>query len=194
MSEQLTICLIAVAVNLGGMLIVSAILSHFLARIAGNTGGVLPVIVLLVLSQILWIAPAIWIVGDRNNGHAAAYALWFGNWLVSGFSVVLLLRTTISIPVALRETARVDGLNVFGEWQHTVFPFVRRDLTIITLLTLMATLLPFWGFINLPQATDVITIFERTVTSGERLVAMLVASLVGTLPLIAIFFVAKRNR
>jgi ABC-type glycerol-3-phosphate transport system permease component len=194
MSEQLTICLIAVAVNLGGMLIVCLMLSHFLARIAGNSGGVLSVIVLLVLSQLLWIAPALWVVGDRNNGHAAAYALWFGNWLASGFSVVLLLRSTMSIPAALPEAARMDGLSVFGEWQHTVFPFVRRDLAIITLLTLMATLLPFWGFINLPQATDVITIFERTVTPGQRLVAMLAASLAGAVPVIAIFVVAKRSR
>src|SRR5436309_957108 len=122
MSEQLTICLIAVAVNLGGMLIVSSILSHVLARIAGNSGGIPAVIMLLVLSQVLWIPPAIWIVGDRDNGHAAAYALWFGNWLVSGFSVVLLLRTTRRIPAALHDAARVDGLGVFGEWQHTVFP------------------------------------------------------------------------
>lgn len=193
MSEQLTICLIAVTVNLGGMVIVFSILSHLLARLAGKTGSVVAVIVLLLLSQILWIAAAIWIVGDRNNGHAASYALWFGNWLVSGFSVVLLLRTAMSIPAALHDAARADGLSGFGAWQRTVFPFVRRDLGIVAVLTLMATLLPFWGFINLPQATDVITIFERAVPPGQRLVAMLAASLAGALPLIAIFFVAKKG-
>src|SRR5436190_23951488 len=110
MSEQLTICLIAVAVNLGGMLILSSILSHVLARIAGNSGGVPAVIMLLVLSQVLWIAPAIWIVGDRNNGHAAAYALWFGNWLVSGFSIVLLLGATGGFPPGFPAPRGVVGL------------------------------------------------------------------------------------
>src|SRR2546423_3354626 len=134
MSEQLTICLIAVAVNLGGMLLVCSMLSHVAAAVAGNRGSSGPAIVLLLLSQILWIAPAVWIVGERNNGHAAAYALWFGNWLVTGFSAVLLLRTAIDIPKALRDAARTDGLGGFGEWRLAVLPVVRHDLAIIALL------------------------------------------------------------
>jgi ABC-type glycerol-3-phosphate transport system permease component len=192
MSEQLMICLIAVAVNLAGMLIIYSILSHALARVAWHAGGVFGAIVLLVVAQLFWIAPALLIVGDRNGGHAAAYALWFGNWLVSGFSLVLFLRTVTSIPVALKEAARMDGLSGFSSWRHTVLPFVRRDLTLIAFFTVMATLLPFWGFINLPEATNVVTIFERSYGVGERIVTMTGASLVGVLPLIAIFFAARK--
>jgi ABC-type glycerol-3-phosphate transport system permease component len=120
--------------------------------------------------------------------------LWFGNWLVSGFSLVLLLRTATSIPVALKEAARMDGLSGLSGWRHTVLPFVRRDLTIIAFFTVMATLLPFWGFINLPEATNVITIFERSYGVVERIVTMTGASLVGALPLIGIFFAAKKRQ
>ncbi|PYI92681.1 MAG: hypothetical protein DME97_10290 [Verrucomicrobia bacterium] len=194
MSEQLTICLIAVAMNLAGMLIIFSALSHALSRVAWSDGGTFGAIALIVVAQLFWIAPALLIVGDRNGGHAAAYALWFGNWLVSGFSLVLFLRTTMTIPISLKDAARMDGLGGLSGWRHTVFPFIRRDLMIIALFTVMATLLPFWGFINLPEATNVITIFERSVGAGERVVAMMSTSLVGALPLIAIFFVAKREQ
>ena len=192
MSDQLTICLIAVAANLAGMFAIYLALSLALARVAWRKGGIFGTIALLVVAQLFWIAPALFIVGDRNGGHAAAYALWFGNWLVSAFSLVLFLRTTASIPVALKDAARLDGLSGLNGWRHTVFPFVRRDLVLIAVLTVMATLLPFWGFINLPEASNVITIFERTSGMGERILAMFAGSLIGALPLIAIFFAAKK--
>src|SRR5438067_156656 len=158
MSEQLTICLIAVAMNLAGMLIIFSALSHVLSRVAWSDGGTFGGIALIVAAQLFWIAPALLIVGDRNGGHAAAYALWFGNWLVSGFSLVLFLRTTMTIPISLKDAARMDGLGGLSGWRHTVFPFIRRELMIVAPLTVMAPLSALWGFVNLPEATNVITI------------------------------------
>ena len=192
MSEQLTICLIAVGVNLTGMLIIYAALSYVLARVARRDGGFFGAIALVVVTQLFWIAPALFIVGDRNGGHSAAYALWFGNWLVSAFSLVLFLRATANIPIALKDAARLDGLGALSAWQHTVFPFVRRDLAFVAFFTVMATLLPFWGFINLPEATNVITIFERVSGPGERIGFMAAVSLAGALPLIGIVLLERR--
>jgi hypothetical protein len=59
--------------------------------------------------------------------------------------------------------------------------------------TLIATLLPFWGFINLPEAGNTITIFERTSGPGEHIAMMLAGSLAGAVPLIAIFLALKRH-
>src|SRR5205085_5717436 len=191
MSEQLTISLIAVAVNLAGMLIIYSALSHVLARVVWRNGGTFGAIALLVVGQLFWIASALLVARERNGGDAAAYALWLGNWRVSGFCLVLFLRTTASIPVSLKEAARLDGLGGLSGWRHTVFPFVRRDLTIIALFTVMATLLPFWGFISLPEATNFITVFERSVGATERIIMMTGVSIVGALLLIAIFFATK---
>jgi ABC-type sugar transport system permease subunit len=194
MSEQLTICLIAVAVNLAGMLIIYAALSQSLTRVVRDNAGRFGAIALILISQLFWIAPALWIVRDRNQGDAAAYALWFGNWLVAGFSIVLFLRTAARISPALRDTARLDGLSGFSTWHHTIFPFVRRDLGIVAFFTIMATLLPFWGFINLPELTNVITIFERVSGPGERIGFMVGVSLIGALPLMGVFFLEGRAR
>lgn len=193
MSEQLTICLIAVAANLAGMLLLLAAMSHALARLAWHQRGAFIVVVLIVLTQLCWIAPALFIVGDRSGDHAASYALWFGNWLVAGFSLVLLRKSAARIPVALDDSARLDGLGSFAAWSQIVFPFAKSDLAIIAVFTVMATLLPFWGFINLPEAGNVITIFERTSGPGERVAMMLAASLVGAVPLVAIFLAVKRR-
>lgn len=194
MSQQLTVCLIAVAANLAGMLLIFFALSHALARLALRQRGAFLVVLLIVLTQLCWIAPALFIVGNRSGGHAASYALWFGNWLVAGFSLAFLWKSVGRIPVALDDSARLDGLGGFAAWRQTVFPFARGDLVIIAVFTLMATLLPFWGFINLPEAGNVITIFERTSGPGERVAMMLAGSLAGAVPLVAIFFAMKRRQ
>ena len=143
--------------------------------------------------KLFWIAPALGIVEAQGGDRAGSYALWFGNWLVSGFSLVLFLKSAALIPVALDDAARMDGLGTLGTWRHTVLPFVRRDLIILALLSVMATLLPFWGVINQPKAGDVITLFERSSTFAEHLVAMIAASLVGVIPLVVIFLAAKKR-
>lgn len=193
MSEQLIVCLTAVAANLGGMVLIFSALSHALARLTLRQRGAFLVVLLIVLTQLCWIAPALFIVGNRSGDHAASYSLWFGNWLVAGFSLVLLWKSVGRIPVALDDAVRSDGLGGFAAWRQTVFPFARGDLVILAVFTLMATLLPFWGFINLPEAGNVITIFERTSGPGERVARMLAGSLAGAVPLVAIFLAVKRR-
>jgi multiple sugar transport system permease protein len=190
MSLQLATWLIAVAANLAGMLVIYSALSQAIARLAWRDRGALGVAILILFAQLFWIAPALAIVGDRSS---ASYALWFGNWLVCGFSVVLFWKSATRIPLALDDAARLDGLGAFGSWRHTILPFVRRDLAVVATFTVMATLLPFWGFINLPEANSIVTIFERTASLGEHIGMMVAASLVSALPLIAIFFAMKRR-
>ena len=188
MSEALVTCLLAVAVNAAAMLVIYAVLSGALAR----RRGAFVVIALVVVAQFFWIAPALWIVEARGSSPAGSYALWFGNWLVSGFGIVLFSKTAERIPAALTEVARMDGLGGFAAWRHTVLPFVGRDLVFIATLTVMATLLPFWGLINLAEASDAITIFERGSSLAEHVGRMVAASLLGAIPLVALFFLEGR--
>jgi multiple sugar transport system permease protein len=193
MSEQLVVCLIAVAVNLAGMLLIYSAMSHLLARFAWRARGILAVILLIVAAQLFWILPALLIVVPRDAASASSYALWFGNWLVSGFGIVLLYQKAKCIPRSLEDSARMDGLGMLGTWRHLVLPFVRRDLSLIAFFTLIATLLPFWGLINQPDTADVVVLYQRISTPAERIGVMLACSLVGALIVIAIFFVAKKR-
>jgi ABC-type glycerol-3-phosphate transport system permease component len=193
MSEQLTTCLIAVAANLIAMLLIYAAMSHALARLAWRQRGAFIVIVLVLITQVFWIAPAFLIIDARSSSHASSYALWFGNWLVTGFSLVLLWKAAKRIPVALEEAARLDGLGGFATWRQAVFPFVRGELAIIAMFTVMATLLPCWGLINQSDAANIITIADRLADPGQRIARMLAGSLAGSVPLIAVFLAAKRR-
>ena len=127
-------------------------------------------------------------------GHAAAYALWLGNWLVSGFSVIVFWKSAKRIPAGLSDTARMDGIGGIAAWRHVVLPFLGRDLVIAGIFTVMATLLPFWATINLPEAGNVITLYERSSTMAEHLTRMVAGSLIGAVPILGIFFLAKRDR
>ena len=192
MSEQLTVCLLAVATNLVAMLAIYSGMAHLLARLAMRGRGKVSIVLLIVVAQLLWIAPAFLIVGARDPDNASSYALWFGNWLACGFAVVILFRTAKRIPVQLADSARLDGLGAFGTWRHVVWPFVRRDLGLLALFTVMATLLPYWAFINLPEADKSIVLFQRFFSLQGRIALMTLGSLIGALPLIAIFFLEGR--
>jgi ABC-type glycerol-3-phosphate transport system permease component len=188
MSEQSVICLIAIAANLTGMLVIYAAMSNAVARCR-----TLAAIVLIVISQLFWIVPAFWIVETPFIPHAVAYVLWLGNWLVCGFSLVLFWKSVVHIPVSLGETARMDGLRGYAAWRQTVLPFVRRDLVFIAVFTAMATLLPFWSCLTFSEAGSSIAKFESFLSPSGRLAFMGAMSIIGSLPLLAIFFFAKRT-
>jgi ABC-type glycerol-3-phosphate transport system permease component len=188
MSPELLTCLIAVAANLAGMLVIYSTMSFAFAR----RGGLLPIVTLLMVSQLFWIVPAVWIIEARGASRAGSYALWFGNWLVSGFSIVVLRKSIAEIPAALNDMVKMDGLGGLAAWRRAVLPFVSRDLVILGGFTVMATLLPFWGVINQPEADRVLTIFQRSSTIAEHVAWMVAGSLAGALALIAIFFFAGR--
>ena len=192
MSEPLVICLLAVATNLVAMFLIYSVLGHLLVRLAWSGGGAFGVTLMIVLAQLFWIAPAFLIAGARDPDNASSYALWFGNWLVCGFAVVLLGRTAKEVPRQLADSARLDGLGAFAAWRHVVFPFIKRNLGLLALFTVMATLLPFWAFINLPEADRSIVLFQRFFSPGGRIAIMVAGSVIGALPLIAISFLEGR--
>ena len=192
MSDQLITCLIAVAANLAGMVVIHAIAAHLFARLAWNGRGTFAVLTMILIGQLFWIAPAAWIVNARDPSDSIApYSLWFGNWIVAAFAMVLLGRTAKNIPRQLEDSARLDGLSALGTWRHATFPFFTRDLSLIALFTVMATLLPFWGCITAPEAGNSIVLFQRFLSPSGRLAMMALTSVAGALPLLAIFFLTK---
>ena len=189
MSEQLSICLIAVAANLVGMTAIYAAMTNSVAR-----GRTFAVIVLIVISQLFWIAPALGIVEARNANSAGSYALWLGNWLVCGFALVIFSKSARRVPVSLADNARMDGLGGFAAWRQTVLPFVQGDLLMVAAFTVMATLLPFWGCLTLPEAGNSIVLFQRFLSPSGRIAFMGAMAIAGAVPLLGIYFAAKRSR
>lgn len=181
MSKPLIITLIGVSVNLGGTLVIYSFMAFFLTRLQWRDRGALAVLMTIIIAEVFWILPTI-------IGLDYAYPFFFGNWLVSAFSVVLFCQTAQRIPRQLEDSARLDGCGWFGTYWHVVLPLVRRDLGLIALLLVMATTLPFltdlarYAFLPAPP-----------LPTYDAFTRMLVMSGIATVPVIAIFVIAKRR-
>ena len=193
MSEALQNCLMIIALNLAGMLVVYSVLAFVLARLAWHDRGMASVLLAIFIAQIFWIAPALVILGLNGADALAAWTIWFGNWLVSGCSVLILGQAVRGIPRQIEDAARMDGSGSFGIFRHVILPFVRRELGLIAILTVMATLVPFWAFVTAPAAGDSITVFESVSSPAMRIGMMLAGSIIGMFPILALFFLAWRR-
>lgn len=194
--------LIALALNLIGMLVIYSLMAFALVRLSWHRGGVMGVLVTLVLAGQFWTGPAL-LLRDSEYAALASYAFAFCNWLISGFCLIVLCQAVRLIPRQLEDCARLDGCGWFGTYWHVLLPFVRRELCLIALLTLMGTLMlmlvpplrPFdprsvetwieWSISALPPQWWLGPI------SGVGVLMCL--SLVATLPMIVVFLFLKRR-
>ena len=80
MFEPLMTTLIAVTVNLGGMLMIYSLMAFFLARFRWHGRGLLPVLVAIMVAGLFWIVPTMIGFGYFIVGTSASYSLCFGNW------------------------------------------------------------------------------------------------------------------
>jgi ABC-type glycerol-3-phosphate transport system permease component len=188
------ICLIAVTINLGGMVAICSFMAFFLARLHWHGRGVLPVLVTIIVGGLFWIVPAMIGFDYSIVGTSASYSLCFGNWLVSAFAIVLFCQTVKGIPRQLEDSARVDGCSWLGTYWHVVLPLVRRELWFIAFLIVMATVLPFWTNLTAPGGTALGPFFAFAHIAAYGSVGTMAAiSVITSFPVIAIFLAAKHN-
>jgi multiple sugar transport system permease protein len=197
-SQSMT-SLIAIAVNLAGMFVIYSWMAFALARWRWSNRGLIGVLATVVIAGQFWIVPAMLLFG-RNETDSTAYAIWFGNWLVAGFGVALFSQTAGRIPNELHDSARLDGCGWFATYRHVVFPFVAREFAMIIVLTIMATsvhcLSPSSNFANGIRPPPWFALPGQLLAASRSMEAiglMILASLLMTLPIIAIVLLAKRR-
>lgn len=194
--------LIAFAVNLAGMFVIYSLLAFALVRLSWHRRGVIAVVLTLVVAGQFWTAPAL-LVRNENYAAVASYAFAFCNWLISGFSLIVLSQAVRLIPRQLEDCARVDGCSWFGTYWRVLLPLVRRELCLIGFLTLLGTLM----LLAVPPIRPLDPKFFETwlewsvavlpprwwlgPISGVGL--MMGLSLVATLPMIVVFLFTKRD-
>ena len=187
--------LIAFTINLAGMLSIYSLMAFALARLRWRRRGVIAVLITLVVAGQFWIVPTLF-VRNSNYTAPASYAFAFCNWLISGFSLIVLGQVVRLIPRQLEDCARLDGCGWFGTYWHVLLPFVRRELCLIVFLTLLGTLLlvavpPIRTFDPglfatwLEWSLSLLPLEWLGPISGPGL--MMAFSLVATLPMIVVF-------
>jgi multiple sugar transport system permease protein len=192
----MTNSLIAIAINLVGMLLIYSLMANAITRFYWHGRGTMVVLGIIIVAGLFWILFPV--VSGLKSLDFAPYPLWFGNWLVSGFSVVILCQSVRWIPRELEDAARLDGCGWFGIYRHVVLPVVGRELCLIALLTVMATSPVFWPPIVTPSDLLPPWLYPLLPTESEglgsirSLLVMMVGSVSMTLLVMVIFFLSQR--
>ena len=174
--------LIALSVNLAGMLLIYSLLAYALVRLSWHHRGIVAVLVAIVIAGQFWIVPTL-LVPSSGDAALVSHSLSFCNWLISGFSVIVLGQAVRCIPRQLEDSARLDGCGWFGTYWHVLLPFVRRELSLIVFLTALGTSILLIGLLASRGQSSV------TLSLSPSL--MIVASLAATLSVIVVFLFAK---
>lgn len=193
-------CLIAITANLVGMLVIYSLLAFALARLSWHHRGTLPVLAAIVVAGQFWLIPTL-IVRNSSCLAFASCSLLFCNWLISGFSIIILAQAVRRVPRQLEDSARLDGCGWFGTYWHILLPLVSRELWLIGFLTLMGTLMlvvvpPIRtfdpGFAETWLAWSLSVLPPGWLGPISSVGLMMGVSLVATLPMIVVFFFSKR--
>lgn len=191
-------CLIALTVNLAGMLLIYSLMALSLVRLSWHRRGAIAVLVAIVIAGQFWIVPTL-LFHHLSGAALASCSLSFCNWLISGFSVIILCQAVKWIPRQLGDSARLDGCGWFGTYWHVLLPLVRRELWLIGFLTLLGTSVFFLaplavsdeGFITY-WLMWLLPAWGGGLALTRSIGLMMGASLIATLPLMWVFFFAKR--
>ncbi len=190
--------LLALTANLAGMMVIYSLLAFALARFRWHGRGLTAVLAAIILAGQFWIVPTLFVRHSSSAG-LVSYSLSFCNWLISGFSVIVLAHAVRWIPRQLEDSARLDGCSWFGTYWHVVLPLIRREVSLIGFLTLMGTsvllltpLVVFDGGFLSQSLIRLLPAWQGKLAPTGNIGLMMGASLVATLPVIVVFFFAKR--
>jgi multiple sugar transport system permease protein len=127
--------------------------------------------------------------------------LWAGNLFGSAFYIFLLRQFFLTIPRELFEAGRVDGANPLRLFWNLALPLVRPALVVVLVFELKASwtdlMKPLIFLRDISQYTLPIglkSILDQFGNGGEmRWDIVLAASVIATIPMIVIFFLAQRS-
>jgi multiple sugar transport system permease protein len=185
---------ILASVNLLAALLGYSFLAYALARLRWRGRGVGLVLLAIVICGEIWLIPKV--ISARVLGwNTLLYPLWFGDWLGSVFSIVLFCHTLGDASRNLEDAARLDGCGPLRIYWHIVLPLARPTLLLITVFIFMATWSVFLApLLSLPNPYfPAVSQLQPGQQAGPTLWVLLLASLLTTLPVIAIFFLARRH-
>jgi ABC-type glycerol-3-phosphate transport system permease component len=190
--------LLALTTNLAGMMVIYSLLAFALARFRWHGRGIAAVLAAIIIAGQFWLVPTLF-VRQSSGAGLVSYSLSFCNWLISGFSIIVLSQAVRRIPRQLEDSSRLDGCSWFGTYWHVVLPLIKREVWLIGFLTLLGTsvllltpLVVFDGGFLTRWLVWMLPAWQGKLALSQSIGLMMGSSLVATLPVIVVFFFAKR--
>lgn len=122
--------------------------------------------------------------------------LWFGAAFGSAFFVFMLRQFMLGIPRDLEDAARIDGCGFLRIYWHVILPLIKPSLAAIAVMTFIGVWQDFMGPLiyiadqRLYSLSFGLYAFSVQVANNPALT--MAGSVLMTLPIIAIFFLAQR--
>jgi multiple sugar transport system permease protein len=128
------------------------------------------------------------------------YPLWMGNLFGSSFYIFMLRQFFLSLPQEIIDAGRVDGASFYRIYWQLMLPLIRPALLSVTVFEFQAKWNDFMGpliYIQNPNLRTLplgLQIFVQHLGYGQfRWELLFAASVLVTLPMILLFFVAQRQ-
>ncbi|MBW7939062.1 MAG: carbohydrate ABC transporter permease [Candidatus Omnitrophica bacterium] len=123
--------------------------------------------------------------------------LWIGAFFGSPFFIFLLRQFMRGIPTDLEDSAKIDGSGYFGIYWRIILPLVKPALAAIGIFTFLGVWNDFMGpliYLNDQKLYPLsMGVFALQVFQVGNYGLMMAASVLMTLPVIALFFFAQRH-
>jgi multiple sugar transport system permease protein len=179
----------------------SSMIAYGLARLRfpGSNLVFLAVLGTMLLPSAVTMVP-VYLIWKQLGLVNTLYPLWLGNLFGSSFYIFMLRQFFLGIPQDLVEAARVDGANYYRIYWQIMLPLVRPALLAVAIFEFQAKWNDFMTpliYIQNPNLRTLplgLQIFVQHLGFGQfRWELLFAASVLVTLPMIIIFFLAQKQ-
>ncbi len=186
-----------VALNVIGSVLSCSLVAYGFARLRwpGRDAVFLLVLATMMLPAQVTMIPG-FVVFKSLGWYNTLKALWVPAFFAAPFYIFLLRQFMKGIPRSLEEAALLDGCSYFGIYWRIILPLMKPALAAVAVFTFMGTWNEFMGpliYINDERLYPLaLGLFDFRSQHGGDYGMLMAASLIMTLPVIALFFMAQR--
>lgn len=187
-----------VILNICGQLLGSSLVAFSFARLrwpARDFCFMLVLATLMIPPQVTMIP--VFLIFKSLGWYNTLRPLWVGSFFGSAFYIFLLRQFMKGIPTDLEDSAKIDGCGYLGIYWRIIVPLVRPALAAIAIFTFMGCWNDFMGpliYLNDQRLYPLsLGLFALQVFQSGNFGLMMAASVLMTIPVIALFFAAQRH-
>jgi len=192
--------LVLVTLNIVGQILASSLIAFAFARLhwPGRDACFVLVLATLMLPPQVTLIP-VFLIFKSLGWYNTLLPLWVPAFFGNAFYIFLLRQFMKGIPRDLEDSARIDGCGYLGIYGRIILPLIKPALASIAIFTFMAVWNDFMGpliFVTdqelYPLSLGLFSL-HAMMSALARHEIMMAASVLMTIPVIALFFVAQRH-
>ncbi len=186
-----------VALNIVLMVLSSSLAAYAFARLQWPGRDFLFLVLLgtLMIPHQVTLIPG-FIIMKSLGWYNTLQPMWIHAAFGSAFNIFLLRQFMKGIPTDLEDAARIDGCGFLRIWWHIMLPLVKPTLAAIAVFTFIGTWNDFMTpliYLNDQRLYPLsLGLFQLQTILGTNYAMMMAASIIMTLPVIAVFFLAQK--